>query len=102
MSHADTIAVRVVAVEQVTPQIKHFKLAAVDGSRLPAFSGAAVRLTAFPVVAISRCKHNYLRERNNDYAEMGGDSGGTATLKCAGAHCFEFQLRRSATGKWDR
>ena len=41
MSHADTIAVRVVAVEQVTPQIKHFKLAAVDGSRLPAFSGGS-------------------------------------------------------------
>jgi dimethylamine monooxygenase subunit B len=41
VSHADTIAVRVVAVEQVTPQIKHFKLAAVDGSRLPAFSGGS-------------------------------------------------------------
>ncbi len=41
MSHADTISVRVVAVEQVTPQIKHFKLAAVDGSRLPAFSGGS-------------------------------------------------------------
>ena len=41
MSHADTIAVRVVAVEQVTPQIKHFKLAAADGSRLPAFSGGS-------------------------------------------------------------
>jgi ferredoxin-NADP reductase len=41
VSHADTVAVRVVAVEQVTPQIKHFKLAAVDGSRLPAFSGGS-------------------------------------------------------------
>ena len=41
MSHADTIPVRVVAVEQVTPQIKHFKLAAVDGARLPAFSGGS-------------------------------------------------------------
>ncbi len=41
MSHADTIAVRVVAVEQVTPQIKHFKLAALDGARLPAFSGGS-------------------------------------------------------------
>ena len=41
MSHADTIPVRVVAVEQVTPQIKHFKLAALDGSRLPAFSGGS-------------------------------------------------------------
>lgn len=41
MSHADTIPVRVVAVEQVTPQIKHFKLVAIDGSRLPAFSGGS-------------------------------------------------------------
>jgi dimethylamine monooxygenase subunit B len=41
VSHADTIQVRVVAIEQVTPQIKHFKLAAVDGSRLPAFSGGS-------------------------------------------------------------
>jgi ferredoxin-NADP reductase len=41
VSHADTIPVRVVAVEQVTPQIKHFKLAALDGSRLPAFSGGS-------------------------------------------------------------
>jgi ferredoxin-NADP reductase len=41
VSHADTIPVRVVAVEQVTPQIKHFKLAAVDGARLPAFSGGS-------------------------------------------------------------
>ena len=41
MSHADTIPVRVAAIEQVTPQIKHFTLAAVDGSRLPAFSGGS-------------------------------------------------------------
>lgn len=41
MSHAETIQVRVVAIEQVTPQIKHFKLAAVDGARLPAFSGGS-------------------------------------------------------------
>ena len=41
MSHAETIQVRVVAIEQVTPQIKHFKLAALDGSRLPAFSGGS-------------------------------------------------------------
>jgi ferredoxin-NADP reductase len=41
MSHADTIAVRVVAIEQVTPQIKHFTLAPVDGGSLPAFSGGS-------------------------------------------------------------
>jgi ferredoxin-NADP reductase len=40
-SHADTIRVRVVAVEQVTPQIKHFTLAPVAGGELPAFSGGS-------------------------------------------------------------
>ena len=32
---------RVVAVEQVTPQIKHFTLAPVAGGELPAFSGGS-------------------------------------------------------------
>ena len=41
MSDAQTIAVEVVAIEQVTPLIKHFKLAAVDGGDLPAFSGGS-------------------------------------------------------------
>lgn len=41
MSHADTIAVRVVAVEQVTPHVKHFTLASVTGAALPAFSGGS-------------------------------------------------------------
>jgi dimethylamine monooxygenase subunit B len=41
MSHADTIPVRVVAVEQVTPHVKHFRLASVSGSPLPAFSGGS-------------------------------------------------------------
>jgi ferredoxin-NADP reductase len=39
-SHADTIPVRVVAVEQVTPQIKHFTLQSLAGE-LPAFSGGS-------------------------------------------------------------
>jgi dimethylamine monooxygenase subunit B len=41
MSHADTVAVRVVAAEQITPQVKRFALAPVDGARLPAFSGGS-------------------------------------------------------------
>ena len=41
MSHADTIPVRVVAVEQVTPNVKHFTLASVTGAPLPAFSGGS-------------------------------------------------------------
>jgi len=40
-SHADTIPVRVVAVEQVTPQIKHFIFAPTGGGELPAFSGGS-------------------------------------------------------------
>ncbi len=41
MSQADTIAVRVVAVQAVTPHIKHFKLAPETAGSLPAFSGGS-------------------------------------------------------------
>jgi dimethylamine monooxygenase subunit B len=41
VSRADTIPVRVVAVEQVTPNVKHFTLASVTGAPLPAFSGGS-------------------------------------------------------------
>jgi dimethylamine monooxygenase subunit B len=41
VSHADTIPVRVVAIEQVTPQVKHFRLVAVSGEMLPPFSGGS-------------------------------------------------------------
>ena len=41
MKHAVTIAVEVTAVDQVTPLIKHFTLAPIDGGRLPAFSGGS-------------------------------------------------------------
>ncbi len=41
MNHAQTLAVNVTAIEQVTPLIKHFKLAAADGDALPAFSGGS-------------------------------------------------------------
>ena len=41
MNSAQTLAVEVTSVESVTPLIKHFTLAAVDGSPLPAFSGGS-------------------------------------------------------------
>ena len=41
MNDAQTIAVEVVGVEQITPLIKHFKLAPVAGAQLPAFSGGS-------------------------------------------------------------
>jgi ferredoxin-NADP reductase len=41
VNDAQTLAVEVAAIEQVTPLIKHFKLAPVDGGALPAFSGGS-------------------------------------------------------------
>jgi ferredoxin-NADP reductase len=41
VNHADTIPVRVTAIEQVTPQIKHFTLSPAAGGELPAFSGGS-------------------------------------------------------------
>jgi ferredoxin-NADP reductase len=41
LNDAQTIAVEVIGVEQVTPLIKHFKLAPVGGGRLPVFSGGS-------------------------------------------------------------
>jgi ferredoxin-NADP reductase len=41
VNDSQTISVEVVGVEQVTPQIKHFKLAPVGGGSLPVFSGGS-------------------------------------------------------------
>ena len=41
MTHANTLAVRVTAVTQLTPLIKHFRLESVSGAPLPAFSGGS-------------------------------------------------------------
>ena len=41
MNDAQTLAVEVTAVEQITPLIKHFALTAVDGGDMPAFSGGS-------------------------------------------------------------
>src|ERR1035437_1291598 len=40
-------------------------------------SPTTLRLTAEPVVAASRCKHEYLHARKTDYCVNWGDSGGT-------------------------
>ena len=41
MNEAQTLAVTVTAIEQVTPLIKHFTLESADGGPLPAFSGGS-------------------------------------------------------------
>jgi ferredoxin-NADP reductase len=41
VNDAQTLTVEVAAVDQVTPLIKHFKLASADGGALPAFSGGS-------------------------------------------------------------
>jgi dimethylamine monooxygenase subunit B len=41
LNDAQTLAVEVAAIEQVTPLIKHFKFASADGGPLPAFSGGS-------------------------------------------------------------
>jgi ferredoxin-NADP reductase len=41
VNDAQTIAVEVIGIEQVTPLIKHFKLAPVGGGSLPVFSGGS-------------------------------------------------------------
>lgn len=61
MKHAETIAVEVVAVEQVTPQIKHFTFAPLDGQPLPAFSGGS------HVIVVMHCED---RVHRNPYSLM--------------------------------
>ncbi len=41
MNEEQTIPVEVAAIEQITPLIKHFKLAPLAGDRMPAFSGGS-------------------------------------------------------------
>jgi ferredoxin-NADP reductase len=41
VSGSQTLAVEVVAIEPITPLIKHFKLAPLGGGRMPAFSGGS-------------------------------------------------------------
>jgi ferredoxin-NADP reductase len=48
VSDAQTIAVEVVGIEQVTPLIKHFKLAPLAGGDLPVFSGGSHIIVVMP------------------------------------------------------
>jgi dimethylamine monooxygenase subunit B len=41
VSESQTLSVEVTAIEQITPLIKHFKLAPVVGDKMPAFSGGS-------------------------------------------------------------
>jgi ferredoxin-NADP reductase len=41
VNDAQTLAVEVTAIQEITPLIKHFTLSAVDGGTLPAFSGGS-------------------------------------------------------------
>ena len=62
MSGADTLKVRVTAIEQVTPLIKHFTLVANDDGPLPAFSGGS------HVIVVMR---GALRTHRNPYSLLG-------------------------------
>jgi ferredoxin-NADP reductase len=59
---AQTLAVVVTAIEQVTPLIKHFTLAAADGGPLPAFSGGS------HIIVVMR---GGLRTHRNPYSLLG-------------------------------
>ncbi len=62
MSSAQTLAVEVAAVEQVTPLIKHFTLVAAAGGALPAFSGGSHIIVVM---------HAPLRVHRNPYSLLG-------------------------------
>lgn len=62
MANAPLIPVKVAAIEQVTPLVKHFTLAARDGSLLPAFAGGSH-------VVVSM--HDAGKTHRNPYSLMG-------------------------------
>jgi ferredoxin-NADP reductase len=65
VNDAQTIAVEVVGVEQVTPLIKHFKLAPVGGGSLPVFSGGS------HIIVVMRAAD---RVHKNPYSLLGSPS----------------------------
>jgi ferredoxin-NADP reductase len=65
MNDGQTIPVEVVAIEQVTPLIKHFTFAAAGGGSLPAFSGGS------HVIVVMRGKD---RVHRNPYSLLGSPS----------------------------
>jgi len=62
VNDAQTLAVEVVAVEQITPLIKHFTLASAEGGALPAFSGGS------HIIVVMR---GALRMHRNPYSLLG-------------------------------
>ena len=62
MNPAQTLPVVVTALEQVTPLIKHFTLASVDGAPLPAFSGGSHIIVVM---------HAQSRAHRNPYSLLG-------------------------------
>ena len=69
MSGGGTVLVEVTAIEQITPQIKHFTLRPVDRSPLPAFSGGS------HVVVVMRAAH---RVHRNPYSLLSAPSDRSA------------------------
>jgi ferredoxin-NADP reductase len=69
MSGGSTVHVEVTAIEQITPQIKHFTLRPVDRSPLPAFSGGS------HVVVVMRAAH---RVHRNPYSLLSAPSDRSA------------------------
>lgn len=59
MTSAQTLAVEVTAIDQITPLIKHFTLTAADGGTLPAFSGGSHIIVVM---------HGGLRTHRNPYS----------------------------------
>ena len=73
MNDAQTLAVEVAAVDQVTPLIQHFKLASADGGPLPAFSGGSHILVVMRgAVRMHRNPYSLLSSpRELDHYEIG-------------------------------
>jgi ferredoxin-NADP reductase len=73
VNDAQTLAVEVTAIEQVTPLIKHFKLAAADGGALPAFSGGSHIIVVMRTAArIHRNPYSLLSSPHDlDHYEIG-------------------------------
>ena len=73
MNDAQTLAVQVAAIEQITPLIKHFTLTTADGGALPAFSGGSHIIVVMQGAArIHRNPYSLLSSpRDLDHYEIG-------------------------------
>ena len=87
MANAPLIPVKVVAIEQVTPLVKHFTLATRDGSLLPAFAGGSH-------VVVSM--HDAGKTHRNPYSLMGPC---TLKNKPRDATRYQIAVRRHDKGR---